>query len=162
MFDHDDKPAPTCPPLPCSDRPEPIAGGLTLQHIFLITAGACVLITAIISRFLVFKHLHRYTFPEEQRQIIRIIVTPIWFSVVPLFSIAWYGAANYVTPIGYLYEAFALSAIFLLFVNYVTPDPNTRDAFFYNLPKLDRKGKETGGNSLGWFKVGQLHIAATD
>lgn len=148
-----DSPSSTCPPLPYSDSPEPISGGLTLQHIFLITAGVCVFLTAIISRFLVFKHLHRYTFPNEQRQIVRIVVTPIWFSTAALFSIAWYSAALYVQTVGYIYEAFALAAIFLLFVQYVAPDPHLRDAFFYNLPKLDRKGNETGQNSLAWFKV---------
>ncbi|KAL9070317.1 MAG: hypothetical protein Q9157_005863 [Trypethelium eluteriae] len=145
-------PAKTCPPLPISDAPKPVAGGLTLQHIFLITGGACVLLTAVISRFLVFKHLHRYTFPEEQRQIVRVVVTPIWFSVAALFSIAWYDAALYVQPVGYIYEAFALAALFLLFVHYVAPDPQTREAFFFNLPMLDRKGKETGKGCLGMFK----------
>ena len=150
-------PAPTCPPLPYSHTPEPISGSLTLQHIFLITAGVCVLLTTIISRFLIFKHLHRYTFPDEQRQIVRIIVTPMWFSVSSLFSIAWYSAALYIQTIGFIYEAFALAAIFLLFVQYVTPDPQLREAYFYNLPMLDRKGNETGRNSLPWFKVRVNH-----
>ncbi|KAI9683029.1 MAG: hypothetical protein M1822_006222 [Bathelium mastoideum] len=153
MFNHhDSKPAPTCPPLPYSETPQPVSGGLTLQHILLIGAGACVFLTAIISRFLVFKHLHRYTFPEEQRQIVRVVVTPLWFSVASLLSIAFYKAALYLNTIGFIYEAFALAALYLLFVQYVTPDPQLRDAFFYNLPFKDRKGKETGGNSLAWFK----------
>ncbi|KAI9713527.1 MAG: hypothetical protein M1820_000909 [Bogoriella megaspora] len=142
----------TCPPLPYSDPPQAIAGGLTLQHIFLICAGACTLCTFIISRFLVFKHLHRYTYPDEQRQIVRVVVTPIWFSVVSLWSIAFYEAADYLTPIANIYESFALTALFLLFVNYVAPDPVTRDAFFNNLPMKDRKGNETGLGSLGWFR----------
>lgn len=156
----------TCP-LPKDEtslllKGEPVAGSLTFQHILLIVSIACTGIVAFISYFLVFKHLHRYTQPKQQRQIIRIVFTPLVFSVFSALSILNYSAAIYLIPLRDLYETFALASLFLLFTEYVAPDPETRDAFFYNLENRKKRGsmfsrsKEYDvipGGSLKWFKV---------
>ena len=125
----------TCP-LPSNEadlhiKAEPIVGSLTFQHLAAIIAAGCTGITLFLSLWLIIKHLHRYTFPSQQRQIIRIIFTPVIFAVFSLLSIIFYDAAPYLTPITDLYEVFALAAIFILFSDYVTPDNTTSQRFSY-------------------------------
>ena len=141
---------------------EPIAGSLTFQHIILLVSIGCAGAATIISLFLIFKHLHRYTQPKQQRQIIRIIFTPVVFGLMSALSIVDYDAAIYLIPLRDLYETFALGSLFLLFTEYVAPDPVTRDAYFYNLEQRKKRGgmfsrsKEydvVPGGSLKWFKV---------
>lgn len=123
-------------------QPVPVAGPLTLQHLLLIIAAAAAGITIFISYFLIFKHLHRYTEPKQQRQIIRIIFTPCVFSSLSAVTIVNYPiVAKYMEPLISLYETFCLAALFLLFVEYVTPDEHTRTNYFAALENRQPKGK---------------------
>ena len=141
---------------------EPIVGSLTFQHIILIIAVACAGATTVLSLWLIIKHLHRYTRPKEQRQVIRIIFTPVVFAVLSAFAILDYDAAIYIIPLRDLYEAFALASLFLLFIEYVAPDEATRDTYFFNLENRKKRGgrfsrsKEFDvipGGSLKWYRV---------
>src|SRR5579859_22097 len=74
---------------------EPIVGSLTFQHLILLISIACAAATAVLSLWLIVKHLHRYTQPKQQRQIIRIIATPVVFALLSVLAILSYDAANY-------------------------------------------------------------------
>ena len=149
---------PTCPDVGgYNDNGVPIAGSLSLQHIMLIAGGACTAVTLALSLSLLFKHLHRYTVPSEQRQIVRLIFTPVVFAVFNLLGIAFYHASIYITPIADLYEAFALASFFLLLVNYVVPDATQQEAFFAVTEHQRLKGEPISGSSLSLFKVYDIH-----
>lgn len=109
---------------------EPIVGSLTFQHIILLISIGCAGASAVMSLWLILKHLHRYTQPMQQRQIIRIIFTPVVFAVLSALAILNYDAAIYLIPLRDLYETFALASLFLLFTAYVAPDEDTRESFF--------------------------------
>lgn len=145
-----------------SVNPVKIAGPFTFQHLLFIFSIACAGLTTLISLFLITKHLHRYTVPKQQRQIIRIIFTPVVFAVLSALSILSYSVAQYMQPLTALYEAFALASLFLLLIEYVAPNENTRDSFFENLeqhkPKsqwIPTKGYTVvPGGSGKWYKIG--------
>lgn len=71
-------------------------------------SGICLLITIVVSLSLIIQHLRRYRSPKEQRQIIRIVFSVIVYSLVAFFEIASYAIAQYIDPIGDLYESFGL------------------------------------------------------
>ena len=141
---------------------EPIVGSLTFQHLILIISIACAGAAAVLSLWLILKHLHRYTQPKQQRQVIRIIFTPVVFAVLSVFAILDYNAAIYIIPLRDLYETFALASLFLLFTEYVAPDEATREAYFFGLENRKKRGGQFSrskaydvipGGSLKWFHV---------
>lgn len=149
-----------------SVNPVKILGPFTLQHLLFLFSIACAGITTSISLFLITKHLHRYTEPKQQRQIVRIIFTPVVFAVLSALSILSYSVAKYLQPLIDLYEAFALASLFLLYVEYVAPDEHTRLAYFSAIEnhKPKSKFKPTGaytvvpGGSLRWYHVGYVGV----
>ena len=72
------------------------------------TALASTAITMAISLSLIILHLRRYRAPKEQRQIVRIVFSVVVYSVVAFFEIYRYSIAQYIDPIGDVYEAFGL------------------------------------------------------
>lgn len=142
-------------------KPVKIAGPFTLQNLLFIFGIACAGITLFISIFLITKHLHRYTEPKQQRQVVRIIFTPVVFATLSALSILSYSVAQYLQPLIDLYEAFALASLFLLYVEYVAPDEHTRAAFFDNLENRKLKSQfrpskgytVVPGGSGGWYRV---------
>jgi hypothetical protein len=156
----------TCP-LPADEASlllvgEPIVGNLTFQHIMLIIGIGCAGAATALSLWLILKHLHRYTQPKQQRQVIRVIFTPAVFAVLSVLAILDYDAAIYIIPLRDLYETFALASLFLLFIEYVAPDEDAREAYFFNLENRKKRGSKFSrskefdivpGGSLKWFKV---------
>jgi hypothetical protein len=141
---------------------KPVVGNLTFQHLILLISIGCAGTTAVLALWLIVKHLHRYTQPRQQRQIIRIIATPVVFAVMSTLAILDYGAANYLIPVRDLYETFALASLFLLFIEYVTPDEDSREAYFSNLENRKKRGSMFSrskaydvipGGCLKWFNV---------
>ena len=57
---------------------------------------------------LIVLHLRRYRSPKEQRQIVRIVFSVVVYSLVAFFELYKYEAAQYVDPLGDVYEAFGL------------------------------------------------------
>lgn len=159
----------TCP-LPADEASlllvaRPIVGNLTFQHIILLVSIACAGSAAVLSLWLILKHLHRYTQPKQQRQIIRIVATPVIFAVLSVFAILDYNAAIYIIPLRDFYETFALASLFLLFVEYIAPDEDTREAYFFNLENRKKRGSTFSrskeydivpGGSLTWFRVSNV------
>lgn len=93
--------------------------------------------------------------PVEQRQMIRVILFDVVFSITSFFSIYFYGSAVYNHAWAVYYESFAMVALFLLYVQLVCPDPNDRAQYFSNLQRLWYNGKTKKGSdgSLRWFRV---------
>ena len=144
-----------CPAEPANAtlRSEPIAGSLTFQHLITIISSACLGASILLWLGLAIAHLRRYRAPNEQRQIFRVISTPVVFAIVAVISVNAYSAAEYVAPVANLYEALALASIFLLYVHYVAPEVQMREEFFQGLENRSRSGEILPGGSLGWFRV---------
>jgi len=84
-----------------------------------VVAGACALVTVIISIISVMQHCRNYNTPKEQRQIIRILYMPPVYAVISFFSYRFFRSYTYYSLIETVYEAVTLSAFLLLLVEYV-------------------------------------------
>jgi hypothetical protein len=155
-----------CPPPKNADQITtigvPITGSLTFQHLMLYICSGCLGLVGLTCLLNIFTHLRHYSAPNQQRQIIRIVFTPVVFCLFSVCSVANYSTSIYMDPIRDLYEVFAMASIFLLFVEWVAPDPSTLLAYFSTLenrkPQGGRfsKGKSytlIPGGSLNWFKT---------
>ncbi|KAK4561800.1 hypothetical protein LTR86_004479 [Recurvomyces mirabilis] len=131
---------------------EPITGSLTFHHIMILISAACMGVTILSTIYASWTHLHRYTIPQEQRQILRIINLPAAYSIFNFLALLFYNDYYYIAPIAGVYEAFTVAALFLLMLEFVCPDGTDREKFFDALPAVDKKGNPTGGGSLPWFK----------
>lgn len=154
MMGHHDSTA-TCPadPATANVTGEVVTGSLTFQQLILIISGAALAITFLISLFSIVRQLRSYARPKEQRQIIRIVFTPVLFSILSTICIASYPASLYISPFQDLYEAFGIASLFLLFVHYVCPDSRAYDKFFGDLENKDKTGGIIPGGSSNWFRV---------
>lgn len=76
----------------------------TMLYISLASLGA----TTATSLSLIVLHLRRYRAPKEQRQIIRIVFSVIAYSFVAFLELFRYEDAQYVDPLGDVYEAIGL------------------------------------------------------
>jgi len=139
-------------------KPDKVVGPFTTQNLLFFIAIVAAGITTVTSFFLIMKHLHRYTASNQQRQIIRIIFTPVVFAVLSALSILNYKVAIYLQPLIDLYETFALAALFLLYTEYVAPDKDTRLSYFDALEHLKprsmfrNKGYDViPGGSQNWY-----------
>jgi hypothetical protein len=148
-----------CPPRPDSGPGQPIAGSLTFKHLISIICWVCFGVSTLLWLSLVIPHLRRYAAPNEQRQIIRIVLTPLVFAIFAVISTHAYHAADYLEPLSNLYEAFALASLFLLYVQYVAPDEAIREQFFQNLEVASKRGNVTDG--LRWFRVRTTTFSAS-
>ncbi|KAK4541397.1 hypothetical protein LTR36_007998 [Oleoguttula mirabilis] len=93
----------------------------TAHKPMLLVALACTAATVAISISLIVAHLRRYRSPKEQRQIIRIAFSPAVFAIVSFFELYNYATAQYIDPIGDVYESFCLCALFLLYLQFAAP-----------------------------------------
>ena len=64
----------------------------------------------------------------------------------------------YIEPIGAIYEAFSVAALFYLVLEWVVPDGMDRERFFDNLEMRNRRGQPQPGGSLKWFQVSQSYM----
>lgn len=87
----------------------------------------------------------------------RIIIFDVVFTLTSFFSIYFYGSAVYNHAWAQYYEGLAMTALFLLYVQLLCPDPNQRAQYFANIPRK-AGGKVTGNGSLGWFRVKHLPL----
>lgn len=120
----------------------------------IILAAVAYTISTLFSLFLLWGHLFHFVRPKEQRQIVRIILFVPFVSSCCFWSIWFYAAAGFITPVAQCYEGFAITALFLLYVQLATPDERNRAQIFDNLERRWLNGKKKGDNgSLRWFKV---------
>ena len=86
-------------------------------------------------------------------RILRIIALVPVYAVLCFLAASFPHAATYLEPWTDAYESVALASFFLLIVTYITPVPETREAFFSKLETKDNKGNVTSGNSTSWYHV---------
>ncbi|KAL1970812.1 hypothetical protein VTN77DRAFT_2646 [Rasamsonia byssochlamydoides] len=154
LFDQGSSSNFTCArPLP-DEHGEPLSIGITFKKLMIYTTFASLCLTLASTVLLIWKHLHWYTRPQEQRQHVRIIALPVFFCVVALLSVIFYQDSIYIKPLIEVYEAFCVAALFLLFIEYVCPEENKRATFFENLQYKDNEGNVILGGGLKWFNVG--------
>jgi hypothetical protein len=129
----------------------------------------CTLITTAISISLIVLHLRRYRSPKEQRQIIRIVFSVVLYSFVALFEVYSYAVAQYIDPLGDVYEAFGLwygpfnslanisanktSALYLLFVQYAAPKGSYDEDMFSAV-----KAAEELETSFDWPRITWIFV----
>ncbi|PFH53611.1 hypothetical protein AMATHDRAFT_137523 [Amanita thiersii Skay4041] len=82
-------------------------------------AGACALVTVLISVFSIGQHCRNYTNPRQQRQILRILYMPPVYAIISFFSYRFFRSYTYYSFIEIAYEAITLSAFLLLLIEYV-------------------------------------------
>ena len=152
LFGGDDKNFTCARPIP-GQHGKTLSIGVSAKSLLIYITLACLGLTSISAFILQWKHLHRYTMPKEQRQIIRIVWLPVFFCIISLLAVIFYDQSIYVEPIKEVYEAFCIAALFLLYVEYVCPDEHERPAFFTKLENKNRKGKVIPGGSLVWWHV---------
>ncbi|KAK5122278.1 hypothetical protein LTR85_004189 [Meristemomyces frigidus] len=120
----------------------------------LLVALACTAATVAISLSLIITHLRRYRVPKEQRQIVRIAFSPAVFAIISLFEIYNYATAQYIDPIGDVYESFCLCALFLLYLQFAAPGGTFGPEMFEAIKDADE------GNRLGfdWPQITWLFV----
>ena len=136
-----------------------------------ILAAVACLISVLISFFLICGHLFHWTKPTEQKQyvtaqplsilsklslssFVRIITFVPVCSICSFFSIWFYEAEGYLTPIGQFYEGYAITAMFLLIVEFITPEETNRAASYESLEHRGLTGRKISSHgSLGWYRV---------
>ncbi|KAF2773747.1 hypothetical protein EJ03DRAFT_264666, partial [Teratosphaeria nubilosa] len=121
-------------------------------------ASVCTLATACISLSLIVLHLQRYRAPQEQRQIIRITLSVLIYSLVALFELYGYEIAQFIDPIGDVYEAFGLCALFLLFVHYAAPKGDYDDDHLAAVKAAEEKETTFDWPRISWVFVFQYPI----
>ncbi|KAH7136015.1 organic solute transporter Ostalpha-domain-containing protein [Dendryphion nanum] len=134
-----------------NEHGEPLAIGITFKLLMTYITIACLGLTAISTFILQWKHLHRYTRPKEQRQVVRIVFMPFFFCVIALLCLLFYEQSIYLKPIMHTYEAFCVAALFFLFLEIVCPDEENRARFFSSVDNKDKKGNIIPGGSQLWF-----------
>ncbi|KAK4545048.1 hypothetical protein LTR36_003599 [Oleoguttula mirabilis] len=124
-----------------------------------IAAFACTCATIAISGSLIALHIRRYRAPKEQRQIIRIACSVAIYAVVAFFEIYSYEAAQYIDPIGDVYESFGLCALFLLFIQYAAPDGGSHaDELFSAVKAAEETEKSYDWPRIFWICVFQYPL----
>ncbi|KAK5131948.1 hypothetical protein LTR08_000460 [Meristemomyces frigidus] len=148
----------TCP-IPVGAEPLEIRG--TGHFPMYIIAAACALITLVSSVLLILLHLTRYRAPKEQRQIIRIALVPFVFAIVSWAEIMDYSVAAYIDPIGEVYESFCLCALFLLYIQYTTPNGTLGEKMFQAMEETPDAPKQKGGSwaKTSWISVFQFPLS---
>ena len=133
-------------------------GSITLRELMIYVSAPCLLVTIISCWFLSWRHLHRYTSPQEQRQILRIINLPVAYSLFNFLALTFVRDYLYIEPLGQVYEAFTVAALFFLILEYVAPDGVDREKYFDNLEMRSRRGRPLPGGSLKWFQVSSQQL----
>lgn len=128
----------------------------TAHNPIMYVAAACAAITFISSVSLILLHLTRYRASAEQRQIIRICFTPFVFAILSWAEIYDYNAAPYIDPLGEIYEAFSLCALFLLYIQYTAPRATFGKDMFAAVAEAG--GNATGANGPNWPKVSWIMV----
>ena len=144
-----------CTVTPYLDYAEPYSSGWTYKQLIELVAGIGALLCIISSAILIFTHLAIWVRPNEQKQIVRLILFAPIFAIFNFFALWFYNVSWILKPFSELYECFALVAIFYLMVLYVSPDEDYRETFFHHLQRLGRYSQQPKHRrgSLRWFQV---------
>lgn len=108
----------------------PIVGRYTFHEIATIVAGACALFSALICGFIIAGHATNYSFPVQQRQVIRIVLLIPWVALFSFLVVLEERAGNYLVESLDFGCAIALSAFLLLMCDFVLSHPDGFDDLF--------------------------------
>lgn len=128
----------------------PIIGRYTFHEVATIVAGACALFSAIICGFIIAGHATNYSFPVQQRQIIRIVLLIPWVALFSFLIVLEEKAGVYLVESLDFGCAIALSAFLLLMCDFVLTHPDGFDDLF-GAGARSRGALETKGPA--WLKV---------
>lgn len=134
---------------------------ITFHQLMIYICAPCLGITSLSAIYLAFQHVRNYTAPQEQRQILRIIFLPVFYSLFNFLALCWYRTYQYVQPLSGLYESFAIAALFFLLLEWVCPEGTDRNKYFDEFPFKDKKGVIVEGGSLAWFQVSVVSSKTT-
>ena len=144
-----------CTLTPYLSFAEAYPSGWTYKQILKLTGGIGLVLCLLTSTALIFTHLTIWVRPNEQKQIVRIILFAPIFAIFNFFALWFYQLSWILWPFPELYECFALVAVFYLMVLYVSPDEGNRETFFHHLQRIGRYSQQPkhGRGSLRWFQV---------
>jgi hypothetical protein len=118
-----------------------------------VTAAPLTVLTVVVCLVMALFHLMNFTVPNQQRQLVRVLVVPAVFSIFSIIGLCFYRDSPYVIAIADFYETFALIGFFYYIVSIVTPDESTRLEFFQQLDSKEERGNMKSGGDLNWFYV---------
>lgn len=144
-----------CTLTPYLSYAEQYPSGWTYKQILTLTAGSGSVLCIITAIALIYTHLAIWVRPNEQKQLVRIILFAPIFAIFNFFALRIYNVSWILTPFSELYECFALVAVFYLMVLYVSPDEDDREMFFQRIQRLGHYSQQPkhNGGSLRWFQV---------
>ncbi|KAJ4399857.1 hypothetical protein N0V91_009128 [Didymella pomorum] len=108
----------------------PIVGKYTFHEVATIASGACGLFSLLICAFVIAGHATSYSFPVQQRQIIRIVLLIPWVSLFSFLIVLEEKAGVYIVESLDFGCAIALSAFLLLMCDFVLEHPGGFDELF--------------------------------
>lgn len=134
-----------------------IVGKYTFHEVATIVSGACALFSAIICGFIIAGHATNYTFPVQQRQIIRIVLLVPWVALFCFLVVLEEKAGVYIVESLDFGCSIALSAFLLLMCDYVLSHPDGFDDLF-GAGASSRGALQTRGPA--WLKVSRSHMTS--
>ena len=135
----------------------PIVGNFTFHEVATIVSGACALFSAMICVFIIAGHATNYTFPVQQRQIIRIVLLVPWVALFCFMVVLEERAGLYIVESLDFGCSIALSAFLLLMCDYVLSHPDGFDDLF-GAGASSRGALQTRGPA--WLKVSTSHMTS--
>jgi hypothetical protein len=126
--------------------------------------AACAALTFVLTLAGMIQHFRHYRVPREQRQIVKILFTPVAFAVIALATTSNYHAAPYISSLAELYAAFALTAEFLLYIQFAVPGSDFgEDMFNGMLLAVEKARKKDNANwpKVTWITVFQYPVMET-
>lgn len=108
----------------------PIVGKYTFHEVATIASGACGLFSLLLCAFVIAGHATSYSFPVQQRQIIRIVLLIPWVSLFSFLIVLEEKAGVYIVESLDFGCAIALSAFLLLMCDFVLEHPGGFEALF--------------------------------
>jgi hypothetical protein len=131
----------------------PIIGSYTFHEVATIASGACGLFSLLICAFIIAGHATNYSFPVQQRQIIRIVLLIPWVSLFSFLIVLEEKAGVYLVESLDFGCAIALSAFLLLMCDFVLSHPDGFEDLF-GAGARSRGALQTKGPA--WLKVRTL------
>ncbi|KAF1358543.1 hypothetical protein EJ07DRAFT_166787 [Lizonia empirigonia] len=127
----------------------PIIGKYTFHEVATVVAGACALFSALICGFTIAGHATNYSFPVQQRQVIRIVLLIPWVALFSFLVVLEEKAGVYLVESLDFGCAIALSAFLLLMCDFVLSHPDGFEDLF-GVGAQSRGALQTKG--LAWLK----------
>ncbi|KAK5687732.1 hypothetical protein LTS10_001872 [Elasticomyces elasticus] len=150
-----DRPFTTCP-VPAGAEEHGVHGTAWMPMVW--AALGCTIATTLIGLSLIILNLRRYRAPKEQRQIVRIAFCVNVFAAVSCSAVYNEEVAQYLVPISDLYEAFALCALYLLYVQFAAPDGTYSDDLFATVKSVQEADMDFDWPRIWWICVFQFPI----